>query len=453
MPVLADAWPEYKPALVIRDPVQGDIELTAIEKEILDTREMQRLRGIKQTGTAYLVFPGALHTRFDHSLGVLATASAIMTALHRSGAAISADDWQLVRLAALLHDVSHLPFGHTIEDERAIFPRHDRPARVAYFLQNGGIGKVLERSGWLQAVLRLLAGGKSQEGEQARDWRRDIIAGAVDADLLDYLRRDAYFCGLRHDYDDRVLSYFRLATADGQPGLERPVLALSLSQGGLLRPDARSEILHLLRLRYFLSERVYYHHTKIAAGAMIARAVEIAVENGTREQDLYDLNDYTLFRYLRLGTRAGEGDPRVAELIRAVEERRLYKRAYVVDAAEVSPPLRRRLSAELSCRAGRLAAEKAVAEAAGVKPEQVIIYCPAASAFKEIDMPVITAAGLRILSQTEPRDGPGEVATLARQYEELWRLYVFTWPENIQPVHDAAAEYFGLRSTYQPKTT
>ncbi len=452
MPMFADVWPGYKPALVIRDPVQGDIELTTLEKEILDTREMQRLRGIKQTGTAYLVFPGALHTRFDHSLGVLATASAIMAALRRSGAAISADDWQLVRLGALLHDVSHLPFGHTIEDERAIFPRHDRPARVAYFLENGGIGRVLERSGWLKAVLRLLAGA-GQAGEQAADWHHDIIAGAVDADLLDYLRRDAYFCGLRHDYDDRVLSYFRLATADGQLGGERAVLALSLSKGGLLRPDARSEILHLLRLRYFLSERVYYHHTKIAAGAMIARAVEIAVENGTCEQDLYDLNDYTLFRYLRLGTRAGEGDPRVAELIRAVEERRLYKRAYVVDATEVSPSQRRHLSAALSDRAGRLAAEKAVAEAAGVKPEQVIIYCPAASAFKEIDMPVITAAGLRILSQTEPRDGPGEVATLARQYEELWRLYVFTWPENIQAVHDAAADYFGLRSIYQPKTT
>jgi len=440
--------------MVIRDPVHGDIELTSLEAEILDTREMQRLRGIKQTGAAYLVFPGALHTRFDHSLGVVATATAILTALRKNGAAISQDDWELVRLGALLHDVSHLPFGHTIEDERAIFGRHDRPERLEYFLRNGGIGRVLRRAGWEDAVVELLAGRREQGGRGPADWHHGVIAGAVDADLLDYLRRDAYFCGLRHDYDDRVFSYFRLVAGDRDSvtGNGAPVLAMALARHGLERPDARSEIMHLLRLRYFLTERVYYHHTKIAAGAMIARAVEIAVENGTREEDLYDLNDYTLFRYLRLGARAGEGDPRVAELIRAVEERRLYKRAYVLGPGEVTPEFRRSLIERLATRPGRLAAEAAVADGAGLRPEQVIIYCPAASAFKEIDMPVITPAGVRILSQAEPADRPGEVAALAREYEDLWRLYVFTPEEHVHAVHAGAAAYFGIRGAYEPKS-
>lgn len=130
--------------MIIRDPVHGDIELTEEEARVLDSREMQRLRGIKQLGTAYLVYPGCTHTRFDHSLGTLAAAERILQALRRKGQRVTSDDARLIRIAALVHDVTHIPFGHTFEDERKVFPRHDTPQRIQRFLTRGELGEVLD---------------------------------------------------------------------------------------------------------------------------------------------------------------------------------------------------------------------------------------------------------------------------------------------------------------------
>src|ERR1051326_9157906 len=98
---------------LIRDAVHGDIEMGALEIELIDTPEFQRLRGIRQLGTAYLVFPSAVHTRFEHSLGTSWMAHRVLNSVRRTHA-ISADDECLVRVAALLHDITHIPFGHTL---------------------------------------------------------------------------------------------------------------------------------------------------------------------------------------------------------------------------------------------------------------------------------------------------------------------------------------------------
>src|SRR5437762_3079296 len=102
---------------LIRDAVHGDIEMGTLEVELMDTPEFQRLRGIKQLGTAYLVFPSAVHTRFEHSLGTSWMAHRILESVRRSQtvSAISAHDENLIRVSALLHDITHIPFGHTLE--------------------------------------------------------------------------------------------------------------------------------------------------------------------------------------------------------------------------------------------------------------------------------------------------------------------------------------------------
>src|SRR6185503_4551368 len=102
---------------LIRDAVHGDIQMSALEVELMDTPEFQRLRGIRQLGTAYLVFPSAMHTRFEHSLGTSWMAHRILQAVQRNSD-VSSDDQTLIRVAALLHDITHIPFGHTLEDER-----------------------------------------------------------------------------------------------------------------------------------------------------------------------------------------------------------------------------------------------------------------------------------------------------------------------------------------------
>src|SRR5436190_17404352 len=111
--------------------------MSMLEVELMDTPEFQRLRGIKQLGTAYLVFPSAVHTRFEHSLGTSWMAHRMIEAIRRTHGVseISADDEALVRVAALLHDITHIPFGHTLEDERRVLPRHDQDEeRVEHLL-------------------------------------------------------------------------------------------------------------------------------------------------------------------------------------------------------------------------------------------------------------------------------------------------------------------------------
>ena len=230
---------------------------------LVDTPEFQRLRGVHQLGTAYFVYPGAVHTRFEHSLGTCWLTSQMLGRLNPD---ISEHDRMVTLAAALVHDVTHVPYGHTLEDERRVFERHDTARRVKKFLPQGELGKQLKALGLLDDVVRTLL--------DKSDWKNRVFAGAVGTDLLDYLARDAFFCGLSQRYDSRIFHLFKLTNE------EESMLYLEAQKEGVLRQDALSEIIHLLRIRYFLSERVYFHHTKTVSGAMVSRAVEEAVGEG-----------------------------------------------------------------------------------------------------------------------------------------------------------------------------
>src|SRR5437660_3012547 len=155
---------------LIRDAVHGDIEMGALEVELMDTPEFQRLRGIKQLGTAYLVFPSAVHTRFEHSLGTSWMANRILQSIRRDYS-IAEDDARLIRVASLLHDITHIPFGHTLEDERRVLPRHDKDEeRVDYFLRASSVGKILKREGIQDAVIQML--------QHNETYQSDIVGGA-----------------------------------------------------------------------------------------------------------------------------------------------------------------------------------------------------------------------------------------------------------------------------------
>lgn len=414
--------------VVVRDPVHGDIVLTGEEVMLLDTPQMQRLRGIRQLGAAYLVYPGATHSRFEHSLGTLYWAERILQVLAHEPGGVDAEDRRTIRLGALMHDVSHIPFGHTFEDERALFGRHDRPERLRRFLADGELGERLARLDPSGAVMNLLTGAVA-------DWRRDVVAGSLDADLLDYLRRDAYFCGLPKAYDDRVVRSF--ARIDGRLGLD-------LRQGGLDREDVRTEAVELLRLRFFLTERVYYHHAKLAAGAMVAKAVERAVEDGGLvEADIYPLEDAGL---LALLARSGE-DP--AALVADFGRRRLVKRAYVVTAGGVGPSGQDALLRRYRERAGRREAERELARAAGVDPRFVILHCPPPMPLKEASVPVATRGGVFAL------DAPGggsaeELRSLKGLHAGLWKFTAFGPADARERLGRAAAELIGRPNEYRP---
>lgn len=412
--------------MVIRDPVHGDILLSPEERRILDTPEMQRLRGIKQLGAAYLAYPGALHTRFDHCLGAVHTAQRILDGMFARG--LPADPYlvRVIRAASLLHDVTHVPFGHTLEDERGIFARHDAGWRLDFLLAETDLGRTLRALGLGEAgELVRTRSGRGPRGFPR--WAAEVVSGTVDADLLDYLRRDSYFAGLRHDYDDRVYSYF---SREGEE------LCLDFLKDGMDRPDALSEVIQLLRTRYFLTERLYFHHTKVAAGAMIAKAVELALEEGLTERELIFLDDCGLLSRLR------SFSSRVSRLVERFRRRALLKRGYVLPASEVSEAERQALVSRFrEDGRARREAEEELARGFGVPPEEVIIYCPPLSWMKEAAVKVRTSRG--VLPLNHPRVAPEELRLLEHHYRQLWRFYVFVPEEARSRCARAAAALVG----------
>ena len=410
---------------LIRDAVHGDIVMNSLEVELMDTPEFQRLRGIKQLGTAYLVFPSAVHTRFEHSLGTSWMAHRILAAVRRS-AGVSADEERLIRVASLLHDITHIPFGHTLEDERRVLPRHDKDEqRVAYFLRDSGIGRILEREGLQDAVIKTL--------QPAANFRSDIAGGTVSADLLDYLRRDTYFCGLSQYYDARLFESFIL---------DNSRLVINLEKHGVLRHDALSELVNLLRIRYTLSERVYFHHTKIASGAMISKAVELALREGLTAEELRVLKDETLIWILR---ERYSTNSTVAHLLSRLESRQLYRACYVL-AIDIGEKRRQDIVDRFHHdRAQREAAEAAIARAAGIEPQAIIIYCPSfGMSLPEAEVPVRLEGG-----QIRPLSGSNneEIHILKEKHKGLWKFFVLidraVW-DRADRVKAAAVECIGV---------
>lgn len=408
--------------MIIRDPVHGDIELTQEEAQVLDTATMQRLRAIKQLGTAYLVYPGCTHTRFDHSLGTLAAAARILESLRKRGERVEPDDARLIRLAALVHDVTHIPFGHTFEDERKVFPRHDSPPRVRRFLSETELGELLEKLDVREQVIALLT--------RPTDWRGQVVSGTLDADLLDYLRRDSYFAGLRQDYDDRIYSYFCI---------EGDQLACDLTKKGMERHDARSEIVHLLRMRYFLTERVYFHHAKVISGAMVSKALELATAQGVTEEDLYDLGDESLFGFL-----SDQGEA-CAKLVQGVRRRKLYKRAFAASYAHVTPHEQERLVRTYHQSAEhRRGLEAAIAAETGIAADEVIVYCPPKTVLKEAAVLARLPEGTQRLSEVSDRHL--ELDAIGELYARIWRFWVFVPAQHAAAAGEAAERLLGIKN-------
>ncbi len=424
--------------MLIRDPVHGDISLSRLEAQVLDLPDVQRLRGIKQLGTASLVYPGCVHTRFDHSLGASAVAKRIVAAVRGAGTEVDADLEQRVAIAALLHDVTHVPFGHTLEDERCLFPRHDKGSRL-HKLLDGRLGDGLAQLGLRESVAAML--GAAPASAEFPPWAQQVVASTIDADLLDYLRRDSYFAGLAQNYDDRI---FRAFVVDGGQ------LAINMTKHGMERHDVRSEAVQLLRMRYFLTERVYYHHTKVAAGAMVSKAVELAHTHGMLgEDELLQLNDWTLLERLRGVPSAQSPDARIVRLVARLDQRQLLKRGYVISALSVPQEARRQLVERFhESGENRGAAEQHIAAEIGCDAAEVVVYCPALTVMKEAAALVRTADGLRRLNQTD-RPPTSEIEALQARYAMLWRLYVLVPPELSRRTAAVAATIFGYPSEHR----
>jgi HD superfamily phosphohydrolase len=415
---------------ILRDPVHGDIELSREEVALIDTEEFQRLRGIRQLCTAHLVFPGANHTRFEHSIGTLHMAERLLQAANKHAAMdpqgclrVGDEERRLLRIAALLHDVTHIPSGHMIEDQTQLLPRHDVPARFRAVLGDTRLGQALERLALRDDVLAVLTG----EGRKVPPFWRSVVSDTVDADLLDYLRRDAHYTGLELRYDARVVDYFRVDQKSQR-------MFVDCEKHGMLREDVVSELIRLLEIRYHFSERVYYHHAKIAAGALISRMVEMALRAGamTPVELQASTDEGLLVRLGQLELGSATATARLRRFVARYRARALPKRVLVLPVylnqglqgvlldrffAVGRPEPRFHWEAEVEAECRRTFGREI----------DVVLYCPArAMQLKEARTLVrFPGEGERIL----PLDALGHdlprLRELRDSYPRLWKLYVF----------------------------
>ncbi|MEE9593907.1 MAG: HD domain-containing protein, partial [Candidatus Hydrothermarchaeales archaeon] len=181
-----NGYDELEKSKVIRDPIHGDIFLTEPETKIVDSLEFQRLRRIKQLGMAYLVYPSANHTRFEHSLGAMHVASRVANTLQ-----LSKDDSIKLRIAALLHDVGHGPLSHTSEEllERYMGQSHEEITME--LINNSDVSSILIDEGLNpEEVSSLILGKGGRLGS--------LISSELDVDRMDFLVRDAHHTGVAY---------------------------------------------------------------------------------------------------------------------------------------------------------------------------------------------------------------------------------------------------------------
>ncbi|MDE2839804.1 MAG: HD domain-containing protein [Chloroflexota bacterium] len=264
----------------IRDPIHGFIELDEWERDIVNHPVFQRLRRIRQLGLTDMVYPGATHSRFEHSLGVMHVATKMFDAIvgRRRGFLVDtynydeegaglAKDRRIVRLAALLHDVGHAPFSHSGEDlmpevgKGRRYKHENYSAKLVADLMTDVIEKHPLNQNYditAQDVADFIEGkpadsleGKSSAGR--RLFWRNLVSGQLDADRADYLLRDSHHIGVAYGHYDleRLLTTL---TAVEDPETGSPTLAIE--EGGLHAAEG------LIIARYMMFTQVYFHHTR-----------------------------------------------------------------------------------------------------------------------------------------------------------------------------------------------
>jgi len=356
---------------VVRDPLWNNIRLEPEALAVIDTPAFQRLRYVRQLGHAFLVYPGATHTRFEHALGTY----------HLAGRVTPDRD---IRLAALLHDIGHYPFSHALEE--AGLPRHEGLA--TRHLRTGPLAAALEGLGVsVERVLQLIQGSSTSP-------LAGVVAGSLDVDKLDYLSRDATMCGVPYGVID----------------VDRLLTSLTVTpQGVALHGKGLAALESLLFAKYQMYRNVYWHHAVRSATAMFKRLVRRAIAARRVSPDEIALaTDDGLGHELQSSDETG--------LARALRERRLAKRGLDIPATELpaetadwpsrDPDLLERVEARL-------------ARELGLGADDLFLDFPSKPDMLEVAVPVVGRPG----SATEHLGLPRVATELHRSAQRL-RVFV-----------------------------
>jgi HD superfamily phosphohydrolase len=385
---------------VIRDPLWDNIRLDAAALAVLDTPPVQRLRYIRQLGHAFLVYPGATHTRFEHALGAYHLTCRALGSLADRGELDDVPEGErlAVRLAALLHDIGHYPFSHALEE--AGFPSHE--AQGVSLLPGGELGAVLRSIGGegLSERIGALIRGRSSSPLQG------LISGSLDLDKIDYLSRDARMCGVPYGTVDVDRLLAAITVVDGVDRCE-----MGVHEKGV------SALESLLFAKYQMYRNVYWHHAVRSATCMFKRAARAAVLAGVLEmQDVAGLTDDAFMEILM------QHDP--MGLARAVRERRLYKRLWDIPASDVQAASAEWLDGDAETLE---AVEDALAREAGLAPGELLLDFPSRPSMLSVDLPLrLRDGGVERLTDAGRAGHLGLPRVAEELYQSARRLRVFS---------------------------
>ena len=316
----------------VRDGLYDRIPLGEPETALMATRAFLRMDRVQQLGFVSRVWPGAKHTRYEHSLGVLhLTREAVAHLRSReTGAWITDEDARTVCAAALLHDIGHYPFSHAIEELGPPILPHETVGRRLIADPDGEISPIL-RAAWQVDPERVAAmiDPKGRELPPADQTLRGLLSGPLDMDKLDYLPRDARACSVPYGGVDtaRLIDALELTeTGSREDGTSRLPVTIVVGSKGV------SPLHSLINARQEMFDNVYWHHTNRACMAMLLRATQEAVRAGAvTPEELTGHDDASL-----LALFSDPGMPaETRRLTEALKDRRIHKRAVEFSARAV----------------------------------------------------------------------------------------------------------------------
>lgn len=389
---------------VVRDPVHGYIELDELALRLIDTPQVQRLRRIRQLGLSNMVYPGANHTRFEHSLGTMHLANSMKYNIDDDDVSGNFDE---LSAAALLHDVGHPPFSHVTED---IIKKYTGKGHedVKNILRHSHVAEILDDYSINAANVEKHIKGITPIGQ--------ILSSEIDVDRMDYLVRDAHYTGVPHITDtDRLIHEMRFFENK-----------LVVNSGGLRAAES------LLLARFLMHPTVYYHHVSRIAETMYVHAVEYMIEDGDNvlnPNDLRYMDDYQIMAKLS----ASQGYPK--EIYTRLNERRMFKRAIYVGFEMVGENV-------LKLRGKEHRLRREIAESAGIDEGYVLVDIPKKPVIAEMKAKVMIDGEMKRLDEASTL-----VNSLEAAHVMSWRMGVYTLPEYKEKVRKVAKDVFSVKKT------
>lgn len=413
----------HRTGSLVRLPPSQDVPITDRVRRLIDTGPMRRLASISQLGMVSLVYPGATHSRFEHSLGVYHSALQLLarfTGDRDFDSIVSRRMAEAFTFASLVHDVGHWPFCHPIEDMR-LGTLGEHESRVADCLVDGELADCLDRdwvcdAGDVLAVLDVDSNaGDSRYSDRERVGDRFLascLSGPIDIDKLDYLQRDSLHAGVPYgrNFDaGRLINSMCLHPGSGR---------LAIGEKG------RTAAEMMVFSRYVMFSEVYWHHAVRSATAMLQRAVFLLQHRMDFPSTLW-LTDAPWIAMLRRAAEGSVAEPLIEGLFGT--RRRLYKRAAefdVIDGTDVHQALARRPYWWLVACSERLASQLADRTGAAIHAADILIDAPPVKLEVDINIDVVCRNGnVRTLGEMSPVAS----ALAARQFDnqvKKVRIYV-----------------------------